>query len=30
MHRITSKYLDEYVSQSKKDINGAEYATLID
>lgn len=30
MHRITSKYLDEYVSQSKKDINGGEYATLID
>jgi hypothetical protein len=30
MHRMVSKYLNEYVSQSKKEINGAEYATLID
>lgn len=30
MHRITSKFLSEYISKSKKDINGAEFATLID
>ena len=30
LHRIVNKYLVEYVSQSKKDIQGSDFATLID
>lgn len=30
VHRLASKYLSEYVSKSKKDINGGEFATLVD
>jgi len=29
LHRMMNKYLVEYISQNKKDINGSEYANLI-
>ena len=30
IHRMTNRYLFEYLGQSKKDINGSEYANLVD
>jgi hypothetical protein len=29
LHRMVNKYLVEYISTNKKDINGSEYATLV-
>ena len=30
LHVLTHTYLKEYISRSKKDINGADYANLVD
>lgn len=29
LHRMTNKYVIEYLSQRKKEINGAEYADMV-